>query len=319
MSVKLPLLVDLKFDRTKVGEALAQTFADRKIINLATSQDKDQDLSDAGYALLWKPDFRIFAQMPNLKAIFSGGAGVDHLLSLPQLPDVPLIRFVDPSLTTRMSEWIVLQCLIHLRKTLPHLDEQRDRRWSNIRVPEAREVTVGIMGLGVLGQDAAAKLQVMGFNVIGWSRTAKQLSNIETYDAGGLEDFLKRTEILVGLLPLTAETERLYDHSLFAKLRKGGALGRPVFINAGRGRSQVESDLVAALEDGTLGGASLDVFEIEPLPQESPLWQQPNVVVTPHDSAVSDEMALMRYVGQQIQAYEAGGSFDNLVDRKRGY
>lgn len=319
MSEKSPVIIDLKFDPETVRKSLAGAFADREAINLADPETRQRDLSGISYAVVWKPDADLFERAPDLKVIFSGGAGVDSILSIPALPDLPIVRFVDHTLTTRMSEWVVLQCLTHLRQVFAYAEQQAARHWEELSQPQASEVTVGVMGLGVLGLDAVRKLQVMGFDVIGWSRTPKSIDGLETYDASGLDDFLGRTDILVGLLPLTPETEGFYDATLFSKLRQGGALGKPVFINAGRGRSQVAADIVSALETGVLGGASLDVFEREPLEADSPFWTMKNVIVTPHASAASDERALFRNVESQIAAYERGEGLPDLVDRKRGY
>jgi glyoxylate/hydroxypyruvate reductase A len=319
MSVTPPVLIDLKFNAEAIARILKTAFADRGSISLADPAAKDRDLSGIDYALLWKPDADLFERAPNLKLIFSGGAGVDSFLTLPGLPDVPIVRFVDRSLTTRMSEWVVMQCLMHLREQHKHEQHQRERTWGKLIAPEAAEITVGIMGLGVLGQDAASKLRVMGFNVIGWSRTAKELEGIETFDASELAQFLAKTDILVGLLPLTPETTGFYNAQLFAKLRQGGALGKPVFINAGRGKSQVEADIVSSIEGGVLGGASLDVFAVEPLPAESPLWALENVFLTPHDAAVSEENALFRHVEEQIARFERGEPLQFVIDRAAGY
>jgi len=317
---KSPLLIDLKFsDRAAVVAALKRHFTDRDVIDLGAAENAGRDLSSCRYAILWQPDADLFARAKNLDVLFSGGAGVDKILALDGLPDAPLVRFVDPSLTRRMSEYVVLQCLYHLRRVATYRASQQARRWAPLPQPEACEVTVGIMGLGELGRDAAAKLMMMGFNVIGWSRGAKAIEGMETFDAGGRNAFLAKTDILVGLLPLTAETTGLLDMALFEKLRRDGPLGAPVFINAGRGGSQVEADIVAALDRGLLGGASLDVFETEPLSAESPLWDRENVVITPHVAADSDIGALFAHVERQIARYEAGESLEHVVDRKRGY
>ena len=251
--------------------------------------------------------------------LFSGGAGVDHVLTLPGLPDLPLVRFVDHTLTTRMSEWIVMQCLLHLRQHLAYDRQQRSKQWQPLAQPEAADLTVGIMGMGVLGSDAARKLRVMGFNVLGWSRSGKPVEDIRTYAAASLDEFLGKTDILVGLLPLTEETRNLYDKALFRKLRRDGAIGGPVFINAGRGGSQVEADLVAALQDGTLKAASLDVFQTEPLPTSSPFWTMPNVILTPHSAADSDVSALFAHVERQIDRFERGEPLEHVVGRQAGY
>ncbi|MBY5662755.1 2-hydroxyacid dehydrogenase [Rhizobium leguminosarum] len=314
-----PVLVDIKFNPEGVARVLKTAFADRGNINLADPANRTRDLRDVEYALLWKPDADLFARAPNLKAIFSGGAGVDHIIGLDGLPEIPIVRFVDRSLTTRMSEWVVMQCLMHLRGQYTHDSHQRRREWAKLIAPEAAEVTVGVMGLGILGQDAFAKLRVMGFNVIGWSRGRKQIAGAETFDASELDNFLARTDILVGLLPLTPDTSGFYDAGLFARLRRNGALGKPVFINAGRGKSQVEADIVSAIRDGTLGGASLDVFEAEPLTSDNPLWELQNVFITPHDAAVSEENALFRHVETQIARFERGEPLQFVVDRAAGY
>ncbi len=319
MSAKSPVLIDLKFDPQAVAKAMEGAFADRGALNFADPAVRARDLSGVSYAVLWNPDPDLFRLAPDLKALFYGGAGVDRLLSIPALPDIPIVRFVDHTLTTRMSEWVVLQCLWHLRQGDRYARAQQAHRWEELDQPQASDLTVGVMGLGVLGQDAVRKLKVMGFDVIGWSRTAKTIEGVETFDAAGLDSFLSRTDILVGLLPLTPETTGIYDAALFSKLRQGGALGRPVFVNAGRGRSQNEADLARALQEGVLGGASLDVFEQEPLDAASPFWDMENVIVTPHAAASSDTRALFKGVEAQIARFERGEGLENLVDRKRGY
>ncbi len=316
LSDKGAVIIDLKFERRDVDQALTGSLAGRQVLH---ASDKSADLSNASYAFLWKPDPDLFQRAPNLKILFSGGAGVDSILATPGLPDIPIVRFVDQSLTTRMSEWVVLQCLSHLRQVPAYLVQQRSRTWREISQPEARELTVGVMGLGVLGQDSARKLKIMGFDVIGWSRTAKIIEGIETYDAAELDAFLARTDILVGLLPLTDETRGIFNASLFSKLRQGGALGTPVFINAGRGGSQAEKDLISALESGTLGGASLDVFEREPLSSDSPFWSMDNVIVTPHAASASDVRALLRNAEVQMERFEKGEPLQHVVDRATGY
>jgi glyoxylate/hydroxypyruvate reductase A len=319
MPTKNPVLIDLKFNPQIIADALRNAFTDRGSINLLDQANSATDLARVDYAILWNPDPALFSRAPNLKAIFSGGAGVDHIMDHPGLPDVPVVRFVDHSLTTRMSEWIVLQCLTHLRQVEAYRKQAARGIWRDLPQPEASEVTVGVMGLGVLGQDAAVKLRAMGFNVIGWSRRQKVIDGLKTYDADHMDAFLGETDILVGLLPLTKETTRIYDAVLFSKLRQGGALGKPVFINAGRGKSQSQVDLRLALETGILGGASLDVFEVEPLSARDPLWTMANVVVTPHTAATSDVVALFRYVEAQIAGFERGEALQHVVDRATGY
>jgi len=316
LSDKGAVVIDLKFERREVDQALTKAFAGRKVLH---ASDKSADLSEARYAVLWKPDLDLFRRAPKLEVLFSGGAGVDSILAVPGLPDLPIVRFVDETLTTRMSEWVVLQALSHLRQVPAYLGQQRSRIWRELSQPEAGDVTVGVMGLGVLGQDSVRKLKIMGFDVIGWSRSRKDIDGVETFDGSELDAFLARTDILVGLLPLTDETRGIFNASLFGKLRQGGALGKPVFVNAGRGGSQVETDLLAALENGILGGASLDVFENEPLVSDSPFWAMDNVIVTPHAASASDVRALFRNAEAQMERFERGEKLQHLVDRMIGY
>jgi glyoxylate/hydroxypyruvate reductase A len=319
MPSKSPIIVDLSFHPDQMREGLKRAFPGREVINRADPENDGRDLSGIDYAVLWKPLDDLFSRATDLKVLFSGGAGVDHVLTLPGLPDLPLVRFVDHTLTTRMSEWIVMQCLMHLRQHLAYDRQQREKIWKPLIQPEAADLNVGIMGMGVLGSDAARKLKVMGFNVLGWSKSGKQIDGVEAFAANGLDEFLGKTDILVGLLPLTPETRNLHDAALFRKLRKTGALGGPVFINAGRGGSQVEADLVAALGDGTLKGASLDVFQTEPLQADSPFWTMDNVILTPHSAADSDIYALFAHVERQIERFERGEPLEYLVGRDAGY
>ena len=272
------------------------------------------------YVLAWHPPAEVFADLPSLAAIFSLGAGVEHILSRPLPSGVPVARIVSEDLTDRMVEWVVLQVLIHHRQQRRYDRLQRSHRWHELRQPAAAEVRVGVMGTGVIGARAADMLARLGFRVAGWSRTRKDLSGIESFHgAAGLDAFLARTDILVVLLPLTPDTRGLLAMPLFRKLARDGALGGPVLVNAGRGGLQVEADIAAAIVDGTLIGASLDVFETEPLDPASPLWDLEDVVITPHCAGWSDPAELTRQIVGQIAAFEAGRPLRNLVDRDAQY
>jgi len=272
------------------------------------------------YVLAWRPPAEAFANLPNLKAVFSLGAGVDHVVGNAALPDVPIVRVVDPDLTTRMTEWVTLQVLLHHRQHLAYARQQAAHQWRELRQPVANDVRVGIMGLGELGRDAAAVLARLGFQVAGWSRSAKSIPDIETFHGeDGLTAFLGRTDILVALVPLTADTRGILDASVFDRLARNGALGGAVLINGGRGGLQVEADILAALDDGRLIGASLDVFEPEPLDPDSPFWDHPRVVLTPHVAASSEASVLADGIHRQILDFEAGKPLANLVDVSRGY
>jgi len=279
------------------------------------------DRRSVHYVASWKHPEGSLAGLPNLAAIFSLGAGVDHLFADTRLPEVPIARVVDPDLTTRMSEYIVLHCLLHLRQQRRYDSQQRQSNWEDDRnQPAARSVRVGIMGLGELGQDAARKLQVVGFDVAGWSRSPKKVEGLRTFSGTeGMAPFLARTDILVSLLPLTTETRGTINAAMLAGLAQDGRLGGPFLINAGRGGLQVEADILAALDAGTLKGATLDVFETEPLPVASKLWTHPGVTVTPHNAAMSEPEAIATQVAAQIRRLEEGEPLEHIVDPARGY
>ena len=299
-------------------EALAEAVPDLTV----QSQARPIDPARVRYVAAWRHPPGSLAAYPNLRAIFSLGAGVDHLVSDPALPPgVPIVRVVDPDLTGRMSEWIVLSVLMHHRQVRLYDWQQGEKLWTeDLFQPAAGEVRVGVMGLGVLGADAAYKLHVMGFDVAGWSRTPKQLDGIETFAGPDeLNAFLGRTEILVVLLPLTPDTRGILDRRLFAKLARGSHFGGPILLNAGRGGLQNEADILQALEDGTLKAASLDVFEREPLPQDSPLWHHPAITVTPHNAAISAPGAIAAFIAGEIGWIEAGHAPRHTVDPARAY
>jgi glyoxylate/hydroxypyruvate reductase A len=305
------------------ADRLRPLLAGRRIILADRSGDysgSEADLAQVHYLLAWKPRQKILDRLPTLRVIFSLGAGVDHIMSLPRLPDVPIIRIVDPDLTARMTEYIVWQVLDHLRHGTAYRRLQRECRWEEFEQPAARHVTVGILGLGVLGTAAADMLLRLGFNVRAWTRTPKSMAEVAVFSGPeGLDAFLAGTDILVSLLPLTRDTSGLVTYELLKKLHRPGPLGGPVFINAGRGGTHVEADVAEALQDGTLAGASLDVFETEPLPADSPIWDMESVTITPHVAAVSDPEALAEQIAEQIKAFERGEPLRNRVDRTRGY
>jgi glyoxylate/hydroxypyruvate reductase A len=198
--------------------------------------------------------------------------------------------------------------------------DQKAKRWSQLYPPAASETTVGIMGMGVLGQDAVSRLKPLGFTLRSWSRTPKAVEGVEGFAGDAAFDaFLGGTDILVNLLPLTPETTGILNSETFGKLRRDRLDGGPVIVNAARGGHQREADIVKALGDGTLGAASLDVFETEPLPANSPLWDIENCYITPHIAAISNEKSGVRYFAEIIRAHEAGGALINVVDRSRGY
>lgn len=278
------------------------------------------DPASIHYAAVWKPKPGLLASLPNLRAIFNLGAGVDALLADKTLPDLPIIRITNPDLTVRMTEWIVLQALFHLRQMPLYQRQQAESLWKQWEQPAAREVRIGLMGYGVLGRDSAEVLARLGFDLAVWARRPQPDAPYPIHvGPEGLPGFLARTDMLVVLLPLTPETRGVLNRDLFRQMPRDGVLGGPVLINAGRGGLQIEADILAALDEGSLKGASLDVFETEPLPATSPLWRHPAVVITPHVAADSTPEGLTAGILADIAAFERGEILPNLVDRQAGY
>jgi glyoxylate/hydroxypyruvate reductase A len=282
---------------------------------------EDFDPATIDYIFVWKPRPDAFEGLTRLKAVLSLGAGVDALLRHPALPaGVPLVRYVDTDLSQRMTDYVVAQVTMHHRLQSRFRANQKARVWAQYYPPWCRLTNVGIMGMGVLGQHAADKLVGLGFSVRGWSRTARDVPGVEMF-AGpeAFDDFLAGTDILVCLLPLTPQTRGILNYETFGKLRRDGLEGGPVVVNAARGGHQREADIVRALSDGTLAAASLDVFETEPLPAASPLWDIETCYITPHIAAISNEENGARYFSAIIRDHEAGKPLVNVVDAGRGY
>lgn len=271
---------------------------------------------EVDYAFVWKYPPGLLATLPALKAVFSLGAGVEALLadrSIP--PEVPLVRMVDPGLAAGMNEFVLMRVLHYHRQMPQHEANQRARRWERLVPPLAEDRQVGVLGLGELGGRCARTLVGLGFDVAGWSRTPRRLDGVRGYaGAGELRTFLARTEILVCLLPLTADTENLIDRDTLAALPRGAYL-----INVARGQLIVDADLLAALDSGQLAGATLDVFRAEPLPSDHPYWTHPRVTVVPHVAAITQIKSAARTLAANVAALRRGETLAHAVDRSRGY
>ena len=307
-----------------IGSDRAKTFA-------AAARDADPSFdvrlfpdvgnpADIRAALAWGPPPGELAKLPNLQLIVSVGAGVDHLMKDQTLPDVPLVRFVDDDLTSRMVSYVAANVLYHHRRMIELRERQKARIWEYLAEPAAHELTIGIMGLGVLGQASAKALAPLGYKLAGWTRTPRSVPGVECF-AGetGLDAFLASTDILVVLLPLTPDTRGVITRKLLSKLRRPKILPGPVLINAGRGGLQIEEDIIASLDAGELYAASLDVFTTEPLPASSPVWTHKRILLTPHIAAESDPRAIARYLIAQVARMKRGEPLPNLVERQRGY
>lgn len=270
------------------------------------------DPSEIDYVLSFRPQAGLLASLPKLKAAFSLGAGVDGFLSDPSYPKhVPLVRFVDRTLSAEMAQYLLMHTLIFHR--MQHFFDscQKENQWRQ-RVLERRteETHIGFLGLGEIGTFAAGHFVELGFPVRSWTRSRKAVPGVTSF--AGKEEmsaFLGKTDILINLLSLTRETIGILNAKTFAALPQGALV-----INVARGGHLIESDLLAALDSGHLAGAVLDVFEHEPLPQESPLWRHPKVTVTPHIAAISQPAVVLAYVRDGIAAFERGEKPATVVD-----
>jgi len=294
-----------------------ELFAAKREVTVESDGPEDPSIH---YAVVWKHKSNQLKRFPNLKAIFSLGAGVDHILSDPGLPDVPIVRVVADNLTQYMTEYVVWRVLDHHRQGALYRTQKTKKIWHEPSQRPANDVSVGIMGFGELGSGVAKVLLALNYKVNGWSRRLKTMAGVTSFQGDeGLIPFLNTTDILVVLLPLTAATEGMIDYRLLRELRRRNGIGGAVLINAGRGKLQRDADILKALDDGTLKEATLDVFEIEPLPKTSPMWTHPKVFITPHAAATSDPDHLVPPMLAQMEALERGEPLRNLVDRAAGY
>ncbi|GJE61811.1 2-hydroxyacid dehydrogenase [Methylobacterium trifolii] len=270
---------------------------------------------DVRYALVWKPPTGFFARHPGLRLVTILGAGADALVGRDDLPDVPVTRLSDPEMARMMTHYVLFAVLRYARDIPTFEAAQRAGRWHYVHPREARQIRVGVLGLGELGSATALELARQGFSVAGWSRTPKALPGIACH-AGpdALVPFLAQTEILLVMLPLTPWTRRLIGAAELAALPWGAKL-----VNVSRGAVIDEAALVAALQSGHVGGATLDVFETEPLADEHPLWEMENVLVTPHLASVAIPASAARQVAENIRRVRTGRAPEQRVDLTRGY
>jgi len=280
------------------------------------------DPSTFEYAIVAKPPAGLLAELPNLKAILSLWAGVDHITHDATWPrHVPLYRMIEPGLTKGMIEFVLSQVLnLHLMN-YDFLERQQAREWDNqVRgvygtEPLIEDRTVGVLGLGEMGRNVALALASNGFNVMGWSRSQRAFGGIDCRSGQeGFNAVLAESDIVVNLLPLTPETEDILNAGAFAQMKPGSML-----VNAGRGQHVVDQDLIAALDAGQLSRAVLDVYRQEPLPSDDPFWAHPKVTVYPHIASITRARTGVTSLVERIAILEEGGVPEGLYDPDRGY
>lgn len=271
---------------------------------------------DIDMAIAWKAPEGAYAKLPNLRLICSLGQGVDHLFRFDDLPPgVAITRLVDDAMRRQMTAYVIAAITRRLCRMDDYATLQASREWRSLDAYDPAATTVGVLGLGSLGRDIAEKLVGMGFQTRGWSRNPASIPGVTCFNARQhLAEMLAPCDMVCCLLALTSETRGILGRDAFAAMKPGAYL-----INSARGGHVVEDDLLAALETGQIAGATLDVFEQEPLPADHPLWSHPRVTVTPHISAVTLTHSCAAQIAENYKRMKAGHPLLNQVDPAREY
>lgn len=267
------------------------------------------------YLAAWQAPDNLQQLLPNLKVLFALSAGVDQL-DLSRLPaDLPVVRLLDPGITRGMCEYATWAVLSLHRDMLRYRGQQAARCWQAHLLQPAEHRRVGVMGLGTQAQQILATLAPFGFALSGWARSVHEIEGVTCFAGQAqLAAFLGQCDILLCVLPLTEQTEGILDRNLFALLPRGAGL-----VNMGRGGHLVEADLLEALESGQLGGAVLDVLQVEPAAADHPFWDHPQVVLTPHVAAMTQPASAFGVLLENIRRFERGERMVGEIDRNRGY
>lgn len=276
----------------------------------------DHPKADITMAVIWKHPKGSLSHYPNLKCIASAGAGVDYIFEDDTRPqNIPITRIVDPFLASDMSEHVLAVTLAHLKNLNTYTFQQVETVWQPLEYLRIKDVTVGILGLGELGALTATDLNTVGFNVQGWSRSKKEIDNVKSYSGENeRSQFLKSTDVLVCLLPLTPATQGILNKELLSQLPKNGYL-----INVARGGHLIDDDLITLLDNNHLSGACLDVYHSEPLPLAHPFWNHKKIMMTPHCASVSDTNSVIPQVLENYNRLRNNEELKHTVDKDKGY
>ncbi|MDB6001996.1 MAG: glyoxylate/hydroxypyruvate reductase [Rhizobacter sp.] len=275
------------------------------------------DPTDVDSLFAFKLPDGIAGRLPNLKLAASVGAGADGLLSARDLaPGVAVTRVVEPGLGFSMAQYVSYHLLRHFRHFAAFETQQRNAEWTRQPIPDARQFTVGLMGVGEIGRAVAQALQPLGFKLAGWTRSGRPVEGIAAMHGGadGLQPFLSSVDCLVCLLPFTADTRGLMTAQRLSQLKRGAFV-----VNAARGGIVDEAALLELIHTGHIAGAAFDVFETEPLPPDSPWWRHPRMAVTPHVAAQPSVEAAVRQFIDNLERLRQGQPLLHTVDRSTGY
>ena len=274
------------------------------------------EAQEAEVMITWNPPEGMIAGLKNLKGVVSLAQGVDHVLNGKTFPEhLKFARLIDPYMSEAMAEWVMLTVLEYHRDAMAYRAAEKRHDWIRLAPRIAGRTTVAVMGLGAIGSVVAETLTHLKFNVIGWSRSEKSIPDVKSFHGDdGFKSCLNQADILVSILPLTTATANIYNAQHFAEMKQGAA-----FINAGRGKQVVEDDLIAAIDNGHLSGATLDVMVTEPLPEDHGFWDHPKINVWPHVSAQTNPETSGQQVAKAITDIREGRTPDNSVNVTRGY
>jgi glyoxylate/hydroxypyruvate reductase A len=314
MSDTIALISNLRADQeSRYLSALVAAMPDEKIATFRTM--KAEQRVQARIAIVANPDPADVAALPNLAWVQSLWAGVEQLVAAWPADGPPIVRLIDLEMSRTMAE-AVLAWTYYLQRDMPaYAHQQRDGVWRQRAYRKPSALTVGILGLGALGAAAATRVAQAGFKVAAWSRSAKVLPDVDTFsNDDGLIELLRISDIVVCLVPLTAQTRGLLHAGRLAAIKPGAAL-----INFARGPVVVTGDLLASLDSGHLSHAVLDVFDEEPLSPDSRLWRHPQVTVLPHISAPTDFETAAAVIANNIATYRETGLLPRGVSIARGY
>jgi glyoxylate/hydroxypyruvate reductase A len=305
------LLVALGAESPLWAERLRLALPDHEILTAPPPRG-----APVAYVAVGRPPPGLIAGLFGLELVLSANAGIDPLLVPGVVPaEVPIVRMAESGLAEGMVDWVLAQVLAWHRNLFAYAADQAGRRWIPRAERLARERTVTVLGAGVLGAAVAQAVAKLGFVTRVWSRSGRAVPGAAAFAGpGGLPAVLAGAEILINLLPLTAETEDLLDAAVFARLARGA-----LFVNAGRGGCVVDEDLIAALDSGRLDTAVLDVFRQEPLPVDHPFWRHPHIRLSPHVAAPTHARTAAEVMARSVLCWERGEILETLVDRTRGY
>jgi glyoxylate/hydroxypyruvate reductase len=275
-----------------------------------------KDKSAIDFALCWKPEKNVLSEFPNLKVAQSVGASADGILKTQQLSDkITVTRIVDRQLSTDMFEYLLTGVMNFLQNTNLYRQDKTLKNWQQKHYKTIKQTTICVLGLGEIGAYVAKRFSDLGFKTKGWARTEKQIENVATfYGEEGLKNALLDTDVLINLLPLTPEVENVLNYETLSKLNQNGYL-----INAARGEHLVEDDLIQVLDNQHLAGALLDVFRVEPLPQNHPFWTHEKIVMTPHVASLTNIRTASDGVVENYRLLQKNEALQNIVSLKKGY